>query len=218
MPAANGRWICFDVGETLIDETRVCQTWAEVLGVTSFSLMAAYGAVIVRGEDHRRAFDLVDRPDWTDQRRAFDELYGGFRASDLYPDALPALDSLRAAGYGLAILANQPRQRTAELTALAVRVDVIAMSEELGVQKPSPEFFTRAVKLMGAHPADIAYVGDRLDNDVLPATAAGMHSAWIRRGPWGLIVRDDPPAATMVINSLDELVRRVDEMWRVENR
>ena len=35
-------------------------------------------------------------------------------------------------------------------------------------------------------PADsIAYVGDRLDNDVLPALAAGMKAVFVRRGPWG---------------------------------
>ncbi len=208
------RWVCFDVGETLIDETRVCETWAQVLDVTPFSLMAAYGVVIMRGEDHRAAFDLVDRPDWADHRQDFDTLFGGFQNSDLYPDALTTLDALRDAGYRLAILANQPRQRTEELTALAVRVDVIAMSEELGVHKPSPKFFTRAVELMSADPQNIAYVGDRLDNDVLPATAAGMHAVWLRRGPWGLIIRDEPPAGTVVVNSLGELVERMDEVWQ----
>jgi HAD superfamily hydrolase (TIGR01662 family) len=214
--ALSGRWICFDVGETLIDETRVCETWATVLGVTPFSLMAAYGAVILRGQDHRGAFDLVDRPDWADHRQEFDALYGGFRATDLYPDALPTLDALRAAGYRLAILANQPRQRTEELNALAIRVDVIAMSEELGVAKPSPAFFSRALELMDADARDIAYVGDRLDNDVLPATAAGMRAVWLRRGPWGLIIRDDPPAGTVVVDSLTDLVGRIDELWRAE--
>ena len=208
------RWVCLDVGETLIDETRVCQVWADVLGVTPFSLMAAFGAAIVRGQDHRRAFDMVDRPDWADHRPAFDAAYGGFQAGDLYPDALTTLDALRDAGYRLAILANQPRQRTAELTALAVRVDVIAMSDELGVQKPDPAFFARALELMAARAADVVYVGDRLDNDVLPATLAGMHAAWIRRGPWGLIVRDEPPVGTLVVTSLAELVERIDEVWR----
>ena len=175
--------------------------------------MAAYGAAIVRGQDHRIAFDLVDRPNWADHRAEFDAVYGGFRMSDLYPDALPSLDALRAAGYGLAILANQPRQRTAELTSLAVRVDVIAMSEELGVHKPAPEFFTRALELMGADARDIVYVGDRLDNDVLPAVAAGMRAVWLRRGPWGLIIRHEPPTGTVVVGSLTELLERMDEVW-----
>lgn len=208
------RWVCFDVGETLIDETRVCNTWAQVLGVTPFSLMAAYGATVVRGDDHRLAFALVDRPAWFEQRAEFDALYGGFQATDLYPDALPTLDALRGRGYRLAILANQPRQRTAELAALGIRVKVMAMSDELGVQKPSPDFYARALELMEATPGDVLYVGDRLDNDVLPATAAGMRAAWLRRGPWGLIVRDAPPPGTLVVDSLAELVERIDEAWQ----
>ena len=207
------RWVCLDVGETLIDETRVWATWAQVLGVTPFSMMGALGAVIVRGQDHRLAFDLVDRPDWSDHRAEFDELYGGFQEADLYPDVVPTLDALRDAGYGIAILANQPRQRTDELTDLSVRADVIAMSDELGVHKPSVDFFTRALELMDADARNVAYVGDRLDNDVLPATGAGMRAVWLRRGPWGLIVRDDPPAGTVVVDSLGELVHRIDEVW-----
>lgn len=209
------RWVCFDVGETLIDETRVWTTWADVLGVTPFSMMAALGAVIVRGEDHRKAFDLVDRPNWAEQRDAFDSLYGGFQARDLYPDAPPTLDALREAGYRLAVIANQPRQRTRELRALSLRFDVLAMSEELGVHKPSPKFYAVALELMQADARNVLYVGDRLDNDVRPASAAGMHTAWLRRGPWGLIIRDAPPAGTIVIDSLTALVARIGEVWPV---
>lgn len=58
------RWVCFDVGETLIDETRVWATWADVLGIPRFTFMAALGGVIAQGEDHRRVFDVLDVPDW----------------------------------------------------------------------------------------------------------------------------------------------------------
>ncbi len=34
-------------------------------------------------------------------------------------------------------------------------------------------------------PSEVLYVGDRLDNDVLPAKSAGMQAVLIRRGPWG---------------------------------
>ncbi|WP_458793877.1 HAD hydrolase-like protein [Nocardia farcinica] len=39
---------------------------------------------------------------------------------------------------------------------------------------------------------DILYVGDRLDNDIAPAKAVGMRTAFIQRGPWGWIHRDSP--------------------------
>lgn len=199
------RWVCLDVGETLVDETRVWSTWADVLGVTRFTLMAVLGAVISNGEDHQNVFDRVGRTDWRDRRSEFETRYGGFRSDDLYQDALPALDALRDAGYRISILANQPAERTEELIALGVRADVIAMSDELGVHKPSPEFYARALELMDAEPTDVAYVGDRLDNDVLPASAAGMRAVWLLRGPWALLTKAVPPEGTIVVKSLTEL-------------
>ncbi len=49
----------------------------------------------------------------------------------------------------------------------------------------------------------IAYVGDRADNDVGPAIAAGMVGVHIRRGPWGHL--QEPPPGAIRITSLDEL-------------
>jgi FMN phosphatase YigB (HAD superfamily) len=58
-----------------------------------------------------------------------------------------------------------------------------------------------------AQEALIAYVGDRLDNDVLPARDAGMAAIFIKRGPWGALhaTRPDIARATAVIDSLAQL-------------
>ena len=65
------------------------------------------------------------------------------------------------------------------------------MSDAMGVAKPDPAFFARTLELIGSPPpADVAYVGDRVDNDVRPSAAAGMRAVWIRRGPWGLLHTD----------------------------
>jgi HAD superfamily hydrolase (TIGR01662 family) len=139
--------------------------------------------------------------------------YGGFQARDLYSDALPAVRGLRDAGYRIALVANQPAERSDELRALGFDADVIAMSEELGVHKPRPEFFAAALRLMGnPDPSSVAYVGDRADNDVRPAAAAGMRAIWIRRGPWG-VIWDGAPDAVLSVESLDELVERIAEAW-----
>jgi FMN phosphatase YigB (HAD superfamily) len=60
----------------------------------------------------------------------------------------------------------------------------------------------------------VAYVGDRVDNDVLPAIACGMRAVWIRRGPWG-VIGELPPGVrpALVVGSLAELVVRVDDVW-----
>jgi HAD superfamily hydrolase (TIGR01662 family) len=208
------RWVCLDVGETLIDETRIWSIWADMLEVPRLTFMAAFGAAIARGGEHSDVFSVVVRPDWRELMPRVQQEYGGFRHDDLYPDAMPTLAALRDLGYRLAIVANQPIVRTEELRALGVTADVVAMSDELGVWKPQPEFFTRALELMDRpDPADVAYVGDRVDNDVLPSLAAGMRAVWLRRGPWGVITQDEPADAALVVRSLDELVERADEIW-----
>ena len=209
------RWVCLDVGETLIDETRIWSLWADVLGVPRLTLHAALGAVIARGGDHRDVFTIFGADDWHDRIPEVEAAYGGFRVDDLYADALPAITALRAAGYRLAVLANQPAVRAAELRAIGVDAEVIVMSDEMELAKPDLAFFARALELLGGpDPARVAYVGDRLDNDVRPALAVGMRAVWIRRGPWGVIQElPDDLTPALVVSSLDELAARIGEVW-----
>ena len=211
------RWVVLDVGETLVDETRVFRTWAEIFGLPELTLMAVLGGSISNANDAdgwRRFFELIQHPDWQDSRPDFEERYGALRPDDLYPDALRAIDGLKARGYRVAITANQPARRHAELEALGVSVEAMGMSDAMGVAKPDPAFFARTLELIGSpSPADVAYVGDRVDNDVRPSAAAGMRAVWLRRGPWGLLHEDRDGIAHLVVRSLDELVERIDEAW-----
>ncbi|HEX5040807.1 MAG TPA: HAD family hydrolase [Candidatus Limnocylindria bacterium] len=209
------RWVCLDVGETLIDETRIWSAWADELGIPRLTLHAALGATIARGEQHGDVFSMFGIDDWRDRVPRVERAYGGFRVDDLYPDALPTLAALRARGCRVAVVANQPAARTAELRAIGVEAEVIAMSDELGVAKPDPAFFARALELMGdPAPGNVAYVGDRIDNDVSPAIAAGMRAVWLRRGPWGVIGElPDDVVPALVVDSLTGLVDRIDEVW-----
>jgi FMN phosphatase YigB (HAD superfamily) len=84
------------------------------------------------------------------------------------------------------------------------------------VEKPSPAFFARVVEAAGVAAHEIAYVGDRLDNDVLPARAAGMTAVFIRRGPWGVIHAQwaEAAQASVCIESLAELPDKLREIGR----
>ena len=208
------RWVCLDVGETLIDETRIWSVWADELRVPRLTLFAALGSVIEHG-DHRDVFALLGVDDWRRRVPDVERVYGGFRAEDLYPDALRAVAGLRDAGYRLAVVANQPDVRGEQLRRIGVDVEVMAMSDGLGVAKPDVAFYARTLELMGdPPPASVAYVGDRVDNDVLPSMAAGMRGIWLRRGPWGVIQRlPDGTQPALTVDSLDELVERIDEAW-----
>ena len=209
-----GRWVVLDVGEVIVDETRVWTTWADQLRVPRLTFMALLGAAIARGGQHSEVFTEFGIDNWRDWAASVESAFGGFQVQDLYPDAIPAMASLRRFGLRIGVVANQPAQRTRELQALGVTADVMAMSGELGVSKPSPAFFDRVLEMTGSDPDDVAYVGDRVDNDVAPALAAGMRAVWIRRGPWGRIQQlsaDLRPS--LVVQSLAELAGRVDEIW-----
>ncbi|HUG85013.1 MAG TPA: HAD family hydrolase [Euzebya sp.] len=202
--------MCLDIGETLIDETRVWATWADLLGVTPLVLMGALGIAIAQGGDHRHVLRRFD-PDWPDRIPAFGLAYGGFRPDDLYPDALPGLAALAAGGLGVAVIGNQPASRTAELRAIGVQPDLMVMSEELGAEKPSAAFYRLALAAMGdPDPAAVTYVGDRVDNDVRPAIAHGLQAVHLRRGPWGILGLQDDGSATAVVDDLAGLLAVLD--------
>ena len=209
------RWVVLDVGETIIDETRVWSIWADMLGIPRLTFMAGFGAVLARGGEHRDVFELFNVPDWRTAWPEHEAIYGGFQVDDLYPDAIPAMDALRARGYRVAVIGNQPASRDAELRRIGVDAEVIAMSAEMGAAKPSQLFFEQALELLGSpNPAAVAYVGDRVDNDVLPAVVAGMRAVWIRRGPWGYIERlPEGVNPALIVGSLSELAERIDDAW-----
>ena len=166
-------------------------------------MMATLGATIVRGESHRRAIELlapghdigIDRPDWR------------LSMEDLYPDALPTLRRLREAGFRLGAVGNQPATSEVLLGAIGVDLEIVASSETWGVAKPAGAFFLRVAQEFGLDPASVLYVGDRLDNDVLPAVTVGMHAVLLRRGPWAVqhAEWDEAARADAVLGSLVEL-------------
>jgi hypothetical protein len=66
-------------------------------------------------------------------------------------------------------------------------VDLIGTSDDWGASKPDPAFFERVAEVVPAEPDEMLYVGDRVDNDIRPAVAAGMQTALVHRGPWATI-------------------------------
>ena len=210
-----GRWVILDVGETIIDETRVWSIWADMLGIPRLTFLAGFGAVLARGGEHRTSSSSSTSPTGSYRWPEHEAIYGGFQADDLYPDAIPGMEASAAAAYRVAVIGNQPASRDEELRRIGVEAEVIAMSAEMGAAKPSREFFDRALELIGCRrPSSVAYVGDRVDNDVLPSIVAGMRAVWIKRGPWGYIERlPEGVQPALVVGSLAELAERIDEAW-----
>jgi FMN phosphatase YigB (HAD superfamily) len=193
------RAVFFDVGETLVSEDGVWGAWADWYGVPRLTLFGVLGAVVERRGHHLdvlRAFDPSFSLAAAESARAAAGRSYALSPADLYPDAVPCLAALKTSGLLVGVAGNQPPDVSERLFAsLGLDLDVNASSAAWGVEKPDPAFFTRLASSVGLPPAEIAYVGDRVDNDVLPAKAAGMTAVFLRRGPWGYVHATWPEAA-----------------------
>jgi FMN phosphatase YigB (HAD superfamily) len=204
--------VVFDVGETLLDDSREWGAWADWIGVSRHTFSTVLGAVTAAGRDNAETFQYF-RPgfDVAHQRELRERAGVGesIGSGDLYPDVRTGLAGLRQVGLWVGVAGNQTARAAELLRELELPVDGLATSGEWGVAKPAPEFFDRVVGMTPAAAAgDVLYVGDHRDNDVVAAKAAGLRTALIRRGPWGYLWADDPLVrrdADWVIDSLHEL-------------
>ena len=187
--------VVFDVGETLLDETALWESAADAARVPRFTLMGVLGAwpraaSRIRTSGRFSASSVRRRPG-----RATASIRTLFRRSR----------QLRARGLTVGAVGNTPVEAE---DLLREHVDFVGSSARWGVEKPAAAFFERVAAEAGLPVAEIAYVGDRVDNDVEPALAAGMVAVHIRRGPWGYL--HEPPPAALRIESLDELSQVLD--------
>ena len=192
-------WFVFDVGGVLVDEGRMWRGWADALAVPYDTIWEALRADIAEGLSHRHTMQrLAPGQDIMAIRRARLTQDAPLEC-DLYPDVRPTFAALRAVGARIGIAGNQPLEAAPALEALALGADFIATSAEWGVQKPDARFFAQVAQACGAAPADITYVGDRVDNDVLPARLAGMRAAYVPRGLWAGIGTSPVPALASLL-------------------
>ena len=144
-------------------------------------------------QDERLAQDLAER--FGRERRA---------RHAVFPDAAPALEWARRQYRKLALVTNGAsclqREKLAA-SGLERYFDVIVVSGEVGVGKPSAGIYTLTLERLGVHAAAAAMIGDSLERDIEGARAAGLHAVWLnrsRRTPAG-------PPPRVEIDTLDEL-------------
>ncbi len=128
------------------------------------------------------------------------------------PEVPPTLETLRRAGYRLALLTNrhEPLNGYLEKIGLAEYFDPVFVAGEVGVWKPDPGVFHHAVKTLQLPPSAVLYVGDNYYTDVLGAQAAGLQAVLL--DPEGLF----PEAPCPVIARLDQLPLLL-EQWNGEH-
>ena len=84
---------------------------------------------------------------------------------------------------------------------------VIVISEIVHLFKPDPAIFQHGLDRAGITPQEAIFVGDRPDNDVGPAKAAGMKTVRFKRGIQYTLYNPDDPALIA-----DETVENVSQL------
>jgi HAD superfamily hydrolase (TIGR01549 family) len=98
---------------------------------------------------------------------------------ELYEDALPVLDALRAQGLRLGLVSNTGRDLEAFVAHHSLRVDAAIGSGAFGRTKPHPTIFRAVLDELQVEAADAAMVGDTPEDDVEGALAAGIERAFL---------------------------------------
>lgn len=229
------RAVLFDLDDTLLDYSgeaarcwsEACTTVAEPAGVDAHALRAAIRDVGTwfwsDPERHRRErTDMLGA--WRKIVEGALDRCGGARdglaarvAADfaarrratwsLFPDALPALEHLRARGIVLGLVTNGDASMQREKItgfALARFFDVVVIEGEFGCGKPDARVFRHALDALGVNPREAWMVGDHLVWDVLGAQQVGVSAAWIDRDGRGL-PSDAPTVPDRIVGSLADL-------------
>jgi putative hydrolase of the HAD superfamily len=146
-------------------------------------------------EEMQRALELPDLDHATARRAMLEALE--FRP---YPDVLPALEDLRGRGVTLVVASNWDCSLPEWLGPAGITelVDGVVTSAEVGAPKPDVRVFERALAIAGAEPSEALHVGDKVDNDVEGATAAGVRAVLLQR-------EGEPPRGLEAVRSLREL-------------
>ena len=84
--------------------------------------------------------------------------------------------------------------------------DVVMASAEAGCAKPDLKIFSMALDKAGCRPEDAIMIGDRLDNDIIPAKKMGMKTVWVRQGyAVYQCIDDESKRPDYIVDSIEEL-------------
>ena len=172
------KWIFFDIGSTLVDESAVYEnrikeiTQGNNIDKNEFVAKVIECAqtspkpIVSAAEDYG-----VNVPAWRHDLEV------------LYPDTKELLQRL-SQKYKIGIIANQDFGTEQRLTDFNVHqyINLVIASAEEGVAKPDLRIFQIALARADCKPEEAVMAGDRIDNDIIPANKIGMTTVWIKQG------------------------------------
>ncbi len=196
------KWLFFDLGATLVDESDVyksrCEYAIRQLNIDPAVFMnKVYAEAEISPTPIRtaaKAYGVV-LPEWNN---SLEKLYKG--AFDII--------SYLYGKYKLGIIANQAlgTQERIDNWGIGKFFDVVISSAEAGCAKPDSKIFSMALDKAGCRPEDAIMIGDRLDNDIIPAKKMGMKTVWVRQG-YAVYqsIDDESKRPDHIVDSIDEL-------------
>ena len=198
----NIKWLFFDVGSTLVDEHLAYEhRMREMADLANTTYSSVYETAMTFYKQNKKG-DLetakllgVELPKWHKE----DEI--------LYSDAAKCLEIL-SSRYKIGIIANQSLGTEARLEQHGILqyIDLVIASAEEGVAKPDKRIFEIALNRSNCQPGESVMIGDRIDNDIVPAKLMGMRTIWIKQGYgqyWD--ITDEVEKADCTVHSLMEI-------------
>ena len=171
-------WLFFDIGSTIVDEHLAYEhRMRDIADSNNLTYSSVYDTAIEFYKQNKKG-DL-------EVAKLFDVELTKWHTEDeiLYADASECLKVL-STRYKIGIIANQlfGTKERLEKYGILKYIDLVIASAEEGVSKPDKRIFEIALKRSDCKPSNAVMIGDRIDNDIVPAKLIGMHTIWVKQG------------------------------------
>ena len=202
MSVKNIKWIFFDIGSTLVDESKAYEhRIKDTIQNADITYNQFYNMMINFAKQGKNGYieTAKELNLKTTKWHSEDEF--------LYPDTVSAL-KLLSEKYKIGIIANQPLGTKERLNKMGIDkyISLVISSAEENVSKPDLRIFQLALDRAGCSPDKAIMVGDRLDNDIVPAKTIGMKTIWLKQGLGGLATpKNESETADFTVESISEI-------------
>lgn len=175
----NIKWIFYDIGLNLIDETecynhriRDAVAGTDITFEEFNEKRIFFAKQNLKGDIEALKFFGLTKTPWH------------FEDESPYEEAEAVLNALCERGYSIGVIANQApgTEKRLENWGFMKYIKLVIASAEEGVAKPDSEIFLRALNRADCLPENAVMIGDRIDNDIEPAKKLGMKTIWVRQG------------------------------------
>ncbi len=201
------QWLFFDVGSTLMNEEKAyLHRLKDIANAVNEPIDKIYDMAIAFYKENKKGdlevMNLYGLP----------KLKWYKEDEELYTDTVFVLDEL-SKRYQIGVIANQSLGTAERLKQKGILkyIDLVIASAEEGAAKPDKRIFEIALQRANCRPENAVMIGDRVDNDIVPAKKLGMKTVWIKQGfskYWKIV--DQEEIADYEIDNLTTLLSILD--------